>query len=207
MARKERIPYALQTWSTAAEALKVHYRPIMRAMHGALQGLPGGAADAFRVMDLNPVLTLNQFNPDDYEHQPSLLTFLAVLEYLDQRGQPVVHQIADLSGCVAIPSRINADMPASLSDADAQLKSCVDKVHALLGQAGQGKLRAADKTACLFALHELIGAAYATQIRLTDGAPSHTSPPPHRGESKSPDAGDPMSSVAQGCIETRGLGS
>lgn len=206
MARKERIPYTLQMWSTAAEALKVHYRPIIRAVHSALQGLPGGAADAFRVMDLNPVLTLNQFNPDDYEHQPSLLNFLAVLEYLDSRGRPVAHEIANLSGCVAVQSRLNADLPASLIDAAKLIKSCADDVRGLLGKAGDGQLRTSDKSACLIALQQLIGAAYATQLRLTDGAPSHSSPHPHRGESKSPDAGDPMSSVAQGCIEARGLG-
>lgn len=87
------------------EKLKTEFRQIFIAFQKTLSSWPGGAADIYRMLNWNPPTAMNQMNPSGWSHSPSLLHFLQLLEYTGSR--PVAHELAELAGCITVPSAAN----------------------------------------------------------------------------------------------------
>ena len=101
----------------SVERLKFYHRSVMGAMHRELRRFPGGACEIARMLGRTEALFLGQFNPNDIDHTPSLLTFLETIQYMGPGARETVHAIASYANCATFP--IPHGMHTAASDAEA----------------------------------------------------------------------------------------
>lgn len=150
-------------FESVEEALKVRYRPLFTALQRALRSWPGGATDAFRVLDWSPQMALNQCNPAVYDAAPSLYRFLRLVEYM--RPREVVHEIASLADCLTVPApSVRKAEPTNQAAADALGAALRKVIYELEPMAGRPSVaQAADYRADLL---KLMDAAQVMLMRL-----------------------------------------
>ncbi len=152
---------------------KLKYRDVFIAAHRAIKRYHQGGAEVARMINVTPGMFLNQMNPGDFEHAPSLITFLDTLDYLQSRE--MADSIASLANCCTVPTRANLKpMPAT-----------PDTVAELVGATIAGQLAlneyitrrgVAQTTAVREAMFELIDIAHAVILATQTPRPFNTTP-------------------------------
>lgn len=153
---------------------------------------------------MNPMLSITQFSPSDLEHAPSLLSTLQVINYMGPDARRIAAEIADMAGCVTVPTLAYRKPAASLDDALGELGKKMGKTMVAINELPSSptmteRLEARDT------LQAMIDAAHLAMMKLSSGAPrTEKIPAPHApNKCVSPEMGAPDRSVAQGYKEPR----
>lgn len=88
---------------TTKALTKIEYREVFVAARSAFNRYSQGGAEVARMLDMSPNNFLDQFNPNEFDHAPTLYTFLRTVDYLQDRE--MADTIASLANCCAIPTR------------------------------------------------------------------------------------------------------
>lgn len=148
-------------YANSVERLKRRHYRVLRALFNDLKRKPQGISDLARLLDRNPVVTINQLRPTSFDQAPSLGLVLDLHQLI--RSRQFAEEVARYANCTTYPLPTwRYQRPPTADAARAGLREAIAQVLADLDQPMPRS--SADRHDCVERIQALIAAAVEMEV-------------------------------------------